>query len=200
MRIKFVQKLIDKIRKKNSIKDFKMFNTLDVPDNFDYSKLNIKIVGKNNKIKISDGIKIINNLTIQGYIDNSIVEINKNFFCCNLLIQLGLDHENFGKIENCTIKIGANSSWENGKMIFYNSNSFVNIGSKCMFAGNVTLYNTDAHPVFDLKTNKIINKVKGITIGDHVWLGMNVTVLKNSFVPNNSIVGWGSTYIGGGRQ
>ena len=56
------------------------------------------------------------------------------------------------------------------------------------------MFNTDAHPIFDAETNELINKVKGMNGGNHVWLGMNSTVLKNSFVPDNSVVGWGSVY------
>ncbi len=198
MRINLVQKITDWLRKKDkkAVLSFKKSNQLLLPSDFDYKKLHIGIIGKNNIIKIADGVRIIDKLSINGYVDNSVIEICENFCCGDLLLQLGQNHKNFGKIKNCKIKVGANSGWESGKIVTYNSNTFVEIGADCMFAGNVTLYNTDAHPIYDVKTGLIVNKVKGIFIGNHVWLGMNSTVLKNSFVPDNSIVGWNAVFSG----
>ena len=64
------------------------------------------------------------------------------------------------------------------------------------FSFNVNIYHTDAHPILDAKTNKIINKVKSCTIGNHVWLSANSTILKNAFIEHDCIVGWGSVVSG----
>ena len=170
-------------------------NTLSIPKGIETSKLHIGIVGKNNTIKIARGVNISGRFTINGYMDDSVIEIGENFSCGDVHFQLGQNHKNFGKIKNVNIKIDSNLSWESsGSLVTYNSNSCVDIGTDCMFAGNVTLFNTDAHPIFDAETNELINKVKGMNVGNHVWLCMNSTVLKNSFVPDNSVVGWGSVY------
>lgn len=196
MQIKSIQEIIDKIRgkHKNSLKKFMERNTLSIPKGIDTSKLHIGIVGKNNTIKIARGVNISGRFTINGYMDDSVIEIGENFSCGDVHFQLGQNHKNFGKIKNVNIKIDSNLSWESGSLETYNSNSCVDIGTDCMFAGNVTLFNTDAHPIFDAETNELINKVKGMNVGNHVWLGMNSTVLKNSFVSDNSVVGWGSVY------
>lgn len=196
MQIKSIQEIIDKIRgkHKNSLKKFMERNTLSIPKGIDTSKLHIGIVGKNNTIKIARGVNISGRFTINGYMDDSVIEIGENFSCGDVHFQLGQNHKNFGKIKNVNIKIDSNLSWEQGSLVTYNSNSCVDIGTDCMFAGNVTLFNTDAHPIFDAETNEMINKVKGMNVGNHVWLCMNSTVLKNSFVPDNSVVGWGSVY------
>lgn len=198
MKILFLQNLIDKLRikNKNSLKKFLKNNTLTTPKDIAKKKLYIRIVGQNNKIKIGDGLKIGKSLTIKGFIDNSVIEIGENFHCENLYFQLGQDHKNFGKIKNINIKIGDNCSWESGKLVTYNANNYIKIGDKCMFAGNVTLFNTDAHPIFDIKTKKVINKINGIDIGNHVWLGMNSTILKNTQIADNCITGWGSIVTG----
>ena len=79
MRIKLVQKLIDKIRRKevNRFADFEKFNELEIPQGLDILKLSIGIVGKNNKIKIAKGLNISTNLTIDGFLDNSVIEIGE---------------------------------------------------------------------------------------------------------------------------
>ena len=65
-----------------------------------------------------------------------------------------------------------------------------------MFAFNIALYHTDSYPIFDLKTNNIINKVKTMSIGNHVWIGAHVSILKNTIIPNDCIIGWGSVVSG----
>ena len=65
-----------------------------------------------------------------------------------------------------------------------------------MFSDGITLFNTDAHPVIDIVTKKIINKVNGITIGNHCWIGKAVTILKNTVIPDNCIIGYGSVVSG----
>jgi len=205
MIIKLIQKLIDKIRKKKKysaisnakyINNFQESNKLIIADDFDVTKLNIKIDGQNNIVKINNGIKIGLKLTIQGYIDNSEIIIGDNFECNDVCFQLGQNSKNFGKIKNVKIEIGTNTSWETGMLVSYNSNTNIKIGNNCMFAGNVTLYCTDAHPIFDKDSGRVLNKVDDINIGNHVWLGMNSTVLKNSTIPDGSIVGWGSVFSG----
>ena len=61
-----------------------------------------------------------------------------------------------------------------------------------MFAGNITIFNTDAHPIYNLTTKQIVNKVGTLEIQDNVWIGMNTTILKNCCIPKGCIVGMGS--------
>ena len=60
-----------------------------------------------------------------------------------------------------------------------------------MFSANVTLRTGDSHSVTDLNGNRI-NPSKGITIGEHVWVGNSVIITKGVIVSNDSIVGTGS--------
>ena len=78
----------------------------------------------------------------------------------------------------------------------YNSYSYCIIGEKCMFSSEITLYNTDAHPVLDKDTLKVINRVKGISIGNHCWIGQKASILKNTMIPDECIVGYGAVVTG----
>lgn len=109
-----------------------------------------------------------------------------------LLILVGQLHPNFGPIKNTTIHIGKSTSFENTSIITYNSNSRIEIGKECMFAYGITIFHTDAHPVYDVHTRNIINKVRTLKIGDHCWVGANATILKNVELEHDTIVGWGS--------
>ncbi len=65
-----------------------------------------------------------------------------------------------------------------------------------MIAEDVTFYGTDGHPIFDLDTGEIINKVKELNIGNHCWIGRKATILKNSIIADDCIVGYGSVVAG----
>lgn len=201
MRIKFFQKIIDKIRnKKNKIPkhvtEFLKDNDFICEDKVSYKKIDIRILGKNNIIKIGKGVNISAKLSLQGYCDNSYIEIGNNFQCRHLTIKLGQNHEHYGKIENVKVIIGDNTSYGSGKIMAYNSNTCIKIGHDCMISTDVLIYNTDSHPIYDLETGEIINKVRDINIGNHVWLGWKSTVLKNVSIANDCIVGYHSVVTG----
>lgn len=64
------------------------------------------------------------------------------------------------------------------------------IGKGCMFSGGAAIWATDGHIIRDASTNEIINRIKnGIEIGDHCWIGNKVTIIKNTILADNTIVG-----------
>lgn len=105
---------------------------------------------------------------------------------------MGQEHPNFGLIESATLKIGRQSAFMKTQIVTYNSHTKIEIGQNCMFSSNIMLFHTDAHPIYDRKNHKIINKVKDMIIGNHVWVGAGVTILKNTYIPDDCIVGYNS--------
>ena len=96
---------------------------------------------------------------------------------------------------NNTINIGKNISMSDGVDIdFANTNNlFLHIGDDCLFGQSVKFMLGDHHKIFSLNDRKEINiPQKGIYIGDNVWLARKVTIMKDSKVSNNSVVGYGS--------
>lgn len=62
-----------------------------------------------------------------------------------------------------------------------------------MFSSGITLINSDTHPIYNFETMEICNKAKhNINIGNHVWIGHGVTVMKNVSIPDDCIIGWNS--------
>ena len=203
MRIKFVQKIIDKLRHKekkteNSIEKFRINNIIELSDKITNDKLLFNIDGKGNRIIIGDCDFGKNaKIAISLYGDNNTIDIKDGFHLSgNLLIEIGRNHPIYGKIENSKIIIDKNTSVESCTITSIHSDTFVEVGKNCMFASDINLYNTDSHPVFDLETKKIINIVRGIKIGEHCWLGKNVTILKNTEIANDCIIGWGAVVSG----
>ena len=120
--------------------------------------------GNNSFIKICNTKYTLNRLHILANTDNSHCEIGKDFSCTN----------------KCTILLHKEPSLS------------VTIGNDCMFGTNVVLRTTDAHAIYSLEDKKVNNFGQSISIGDHCWVAMNVTLLKGVHIANNSIIGTGS--------
>lgn len=96
---------------------------------------------------------------------------------------------------NCSIVV-ENGILEIGARFFMNNNSSVNIhhrvkiGDDCIFGEGVKIY--DHNHVFN-KAFKPFNQlgfsVGEIVIGNNVWLGSNVVVLKDTSIGDNVVVG-----------
>lgn len=138
------------------------------------SKIRISIYGDHNKVIIKEGF------CLSGHVD----------------ITIGQKHPNFGKVVEHELVVDENTSAESFSYVAHNSHAFCHIGKNCMFAYGIMLYNTDAHPVFDINTKQIINRVKGIEIGNHVWVGAYATILKNTTIGDDCIVGMRSVVSG----
>lgn len=159
--------------------------------------IKMKIGGVNNTI-ILKNIRVgqDSRINIEIYGNNNIISINDISLSQNISIQMGQRHDYFGDIENAQFTINKNTSIEDMKYITYNSNSKCIIGEKCMFSFGITIYNTDAHAILDYKTKRLVNFVDGIYVGNHCWVGMNVTLLKNTIIPNDCIIGAQSVVSG----
>lgn len=71
----------------------------------------------------------------------------------------------------------------------------ITLGNDVMIARSVVLYDSDFHSIVG-EQGEIRNLPEPLVLGDHVWLGTNVTVLKGSRIGNGSIVGAGSIVSG----
>ena len=74
-------------------------------------------------------------------------------------------------------------------------NAFVHLGKDCMFSTDITIWASDTHQIIDANS-KVINHIYGVTIGNHVWCGTRCTILKNTIVSDNSVIGAASVVCG----
>lgn len=145
--------------------------------------LDIVFKGENNIIEIGcDPLpKFINCLIT--VVDNNFINIDSSF--------RSIKYTAFrleGK--NGILKIGKDFYINGGEMIL-DSDMKIEIGNDCLFSHNIYIRAFDGHTIIDRKTQKIINRVEknSVNIGNHVWLGKDVTILKNSAIPDNTVVG-----------
>lgn len=164
----------------------------------DKNNINLKISGSNNRIvikKLARGCKGKIDISLAG--NGCTLVFEEGIWVSSMLkLIIGQVHPNFGVITDTEIHIGRGTSFESCTIITYNSRATLNIGERCMFAYGITLFHTDAHPIYNLETKQIVNRVGRMDIGRHVWVGAGATILKNAVIADECIVGWGSVVSG----
>ena len=151
------------------------------------SGLKISVCGENNKIIIDQKtLKAFSHSSINVDANNSTIIFEETDRICNLYLSICCgDNQRFvwGKGSNCW---GLNA-------FLHEENSTIIIGEDCMFSGEISIWATDGHAVLDNSNKKAINNITTpVTIGNHAWIGTRATLLKNTNIKNNSIVGAGS--------
>ena len=112
--------------------------------------------------------------------------------CCELSIGFNSSINNLHvvfKNDYSGLTIGDSFSIASGMFKLAGRNQKITIGNDCMFSSNIVLRTSDEHTIYDKNNQKVLNNSNCITIGNHVWLGSGVTVLKRSKIPDNTIVG-----------
>lgn len=138
----------------------------------------IEIYGSNNTIKIGK-LSRIKNMRIVIHGDNNNVDIDDKVYINDLGLCMDFNDNNFSIGKNTIINNQSHFSCMEGTSII--------IGSDCLFSSNIIIRTCDSHSIVD-HFGKRLNKSKNILIGNHVWVGANVTFLKGAEVSENSVV------------
>lgn len=153
-----------------------------------YGDNNVRLNGANlRSVKISikgSGNKVYIEST--QTLENSILSIN----CCNSAVYIRGGYANNLNImmmdDDSNVTIG-NKTTINGAEFWVTEGKNITIGEDCMFARNIELRTGDNHAIF--QNGKRLNKGGSISIGNHVWVGANVKILKGVVVPSGSVIG-----------
>lgn len=92
------------------------------------------------------------------------------------------------------VKFGSNFQ-SNTNFVLSSANA-VTFGADCLVAWNVILIDGDGHSIYLPNSDKRYNDPKPIIIGNHVWIGSNVTILKGSKVADGDIISSGAIVSG----
>ncbi|MDW2075376.1 DapH/DapD/GlmU-related protein [Vibrio sp. 1863] len=92
------------------------------------------------------------------------------------------------------IIIGDNVHFNNGCTIVC-ENTTIEIGNDCLIGPNCEFMDSDFHAIEPFERHSGIPKSKKVVIGENVFLGSNVAVLKGVTIGNNSVIGANSTVI-----
>ncbi len=139
-------------------------------------------IAKGNAITVGTGVRMVGcRIRVKGA--GNRLSLGDNVRLRNLFIELSGS--------GCLIEIGKNTHIGHaGYIVAGEKNTRIILGESCALAGNIKIRATDGHDV--LKEGKRINFAKDILIGNRVWFGDGVTVLKGVTIGSDCVVGIGS--------
>lgn len=97
-----------------------------------------------------------------------------------------------GIAKGCDILIGKNpivhfgNGFSAGKNLYLSSNEGVSFGEDVLLGWNVAIRDSDGHSIIANGEKK--PSEKAISIGNHVWIGSDSTLLKGSTVKENTVI------------
>lgn len=163
-------------------------NTIDIGNAF-MKSCRIFIKGTNNRIVIEPG------LTRLKY-----SSISVNGSGCLVIIGGGsnLNHTSLHiEDDNGSIVIKKHVTFSGNTNLAVIEGTRITIGEDCLFSAQIDMRTGDSHSILDYTTGKRINTSLDITIGEHVWIGNDVKLLKGASIGSHSIVGAGAILTAG---
>lgn len=139
----------------------------------------VKFIGQNNILYCEAGVKIKDS-TLCFNAHNSVIYLGEN---CNPY-KLNVSCNN-----DCVFHMGKNNYINQKITIVLSEQKHCYIGDDGIFAWGICIRNADPHLVYSCENNKRINPTKSVFIGDHVWVGQDVNILKGTEIDSGSIIG-----------
>lgn len=136
--------------------------------------------GANNRIVIGDYSRLINcTITISG--SNNTIYIDNRCVC---------NHASFWiEDDGNSIRLGEHTALCGEIQLAAIEGTEIEIGKDCLFSSKIDIRTGDSHSLIQQGTRNRLNYSASIKIGDHVWIGTGVTVLKGTAIANNCMVG-----------
>jgi acetyltransferase-like isoleucine patch superfamily enzyme len=91
-----------------------------------------------------------------------------------------------------TVIIGKGSSLCGRTHLAATEGKTITLGEGCLFSSDITVRTGDSHSILDFQSGIRINEAEGVAIGDRVWVGNQVIILKGAVISANSVVASGS--------
>lgn len=150
-------------------------------------------------IKIANSTKLdIKKGTFE--INKSHFGIKRNDYCGELILEENshlVVENNFSLYQGAGIYVAKNAKLVLKGNGFINTKSqiecynYIEIGAFTIISDNVRIQDSDIHHINSQDRMKK-NNTAPIIIGDHVWIGLNVVILKGVTIGNGSVIGAGS--------
>jgi len=150
------------------------------------NKSKIVFKGENNILFFDDGITL-EDTAINFLGNNSLVVIRQSKHPIKLDLRIYNDS---------TFYLGKECSMNKAVFCVASEAKNIIIGDDCLFANLITIRTGDAHRIYDISTRKRINEGRSVFLGDHIWLGTGVTILKGSKIHSGSILGANAVLTG----
>jgi acetyltransferase-like isoleucine patch superfamily enzyme len=146
---------------------------------------NLLIVSKakNYLIKIYKPFKFRKRITMSVG-EGCFVSLGTNFVC---------RHDVFFNIigRNTSVVFGKDCNVANLTLVGGDdSNNSLLVGDDFISAVDLRIKLNDGHIIYDNQSRLCLNRTQfGVVIGDHVWCGEDVLIMKDAYIPNNCVIG-----------
>ncbi len=150
--------------------------------------INSKIVfeGSGNILYCEAGVRLRNSV-LAFHKDNSVIYLSENRHVYYLNVAIRYDS---------TLFIGKNNYINGTLHLIFSEQKNIVIGDGGLFSFGIWMRLADPHLIYDADTHHRINPSKSIYIGDHVWVGQNVILLRGTQIGSGSIIGAGTVLTG----
>ena len=137
----------------------------------------VQLVGNHNHLVIGPGARLTGLIEILNHHSSLHVgadcKLNGRFHC---------------RADHSHLQFGAGTTIM-GALITLHEAGRISFGRDCMLSGDIQMDVSDMHSIIDVASGARINPPRDIQIGNHVWLGQGVRVLKGVRIGDNSIIG-----------
>lgn len=141
--------------------------------------------GENNTIIFGKGCRVYNSrITIYG--NGNYIFVDKDCVLKNVDIWIS---------DGSAIEIGHNTHFTGNIHIACIEGKKVYIGERCLFSNQITLRTGDSHSILN-SAGERINNAENIYIGNHVWVGQQVIILKGAKIGEESVIGTNALVTG----
>lgn len=153
-------------------------------ENPDVEGFRVRFAGLGNTVEVHEGSRFIN--TAAALSNGSSLTIGKTHQWGIRNVTFNLGSAGHGK----KVSIDEGSSLNEARFELHDSSyAVVAIGRDNLWSKGISVRPDDLHQMYDITTGEILNYPEPIVIGDHVWVGADVTFMKGARVASNSIVG-----------
>ncbi|MBT0769570.1 acyltransferase [Kineosporia sp. J2-2] len=142
------------------------------------AELQLEVQGEYHDIQISP----------EAQLNGSSIKVRNNGGPCSVHVGAGVKGKwSISVSGGASVVIGEGSTCESAMIVAHGGD--ITIGKDCMFSFSVEMRATDTHAIYDIDSGNRINPDKPIVIGDHVWLGKQVMIMKGANIGSGSVVG-----------
>jgi acetyltransferase-like isoleucine patch superfamily enzyme len=92
--------------------------------------------------------------------------------------------------------VGADTFAIDSLRLYCHEHSSLRIGDGCLIGAGALCMTSDMHSIIDTKSRQRINPPGDILIGNRVWIGAEVVILKGTMIGDGAIVGIRSVVMG----
>ncbi len=142
-------------------------------------RVTIKLGGHSNRLVFGEGAEI-NDCEIRLDGEGNTIEIGHGVRFSSGKIYLR-------RTRGQHIRIGEKTTVE-GAYLLVDEPASIDIGRDCMLSTDIIIRVGDKHSILDMVSGERLNRARDIRIGDRVWIGRDVQVLKGSVLHPETIV------------